>query len=749
MKKEKAVINNKPLQHLFHAISDSSVFDGNISIGTYSKKELTTESLNPAELNTYENEASTVNKTLDNIFKTATESMSKEGLQYTFTPAQKEAARLALIGAMNEDLFEKNAGTKHSEGRLNQINSYSTRSIGLENLQQVIPYEGKKLALEKFGSQELNNIVVNTVSLAVSAAAQDSFMSLVFPMVVVDPMQSHIATQVTYSIFGKGFERFSGNVDSRPAEYEMILNMYKKELYRSDYTKLLPVVGVKANKEDDSENLLVKAQFKVPEYRGTENCLIAPIKVGRRWDLIGGSQTAADLAKGVRDDSDVLDKTIKLNSIYLEASVGGEERYIKLDVTNTKGITFSPRNDGKGTWTTIAFGHNFKFNTSLAADFRSDYAETSKGKMFGDSVEEQILEVSVDLNVTIDIGDGSVTKSSGSMSLISVNKGGNEYKSPSDPVFKAAEALLAKIKVAGFLVDASVTNTNFRDKGIQGKVRSENYITGVGIKSSIGLTGEIDAAKKEGNSGDYDLFTIEEQSVYIDQQMGGNAITVLFNYIDNMRTHKDNNTLDQVTTETTAEHLVRPYLHEETIDLMKVVDSIKSSERMEDIRSALINMIRFRAIKMDRESNYRDAVRYRFKTIKRTLVAMCDTEIASILTCNDGKNGQNNRIPLTDSIDLIVAESFYPEFAGKLIISYVTPEDNNNGNIPVLNVGALLYSPMLNYTIAVKDRAGASVKELHNILRFEHLINLPIFTVFNVENTYEALEKIAFHTIAK
>lgn len=745
---------NKTLEHFFNAIKTSKIGTKN-SIATEhyvksildpsSSKDASTASLASEEKANFDIE-------LDNVFKLATESLNKEGKKYNFSNAQKEAAKFAYILASDPKTSVNSIG-KFNPSTENSIsvdnNSYKTQSIGLERLQDFLPNKDTiVLASEKFGGQELNNIVINTVSLAVSAAAQDSFMELVFPMVVMDPRQSHMVTHVTYSEFGRGFKRFSGNGHKQP-RHEMVLNMYKKELYEGDYIKLLPVVGVKANGSDDTHVLLDQAVFQM-SYRDVEKCNIAPLRINKKVDLIGVSQTAADLANGVRDDSDVLDKTIKLNSIFLEGEVAGEKRYIKFDVSNYKGTTFSHRNDGMIDNVSVAFMHEMKINPKTAADFRPDFEAATKGKMFGDTAPDYILGVNVAMNIVVSIGEAMVMSSSGTIALTSVKTpDGALITDSADPKFKEAEALLEKVKVAGFLLDATVTNTNFRDKGIQGYVKGESYSIGIGLKSSIGLTSEIEIAKKEGNQSDYDLFTIEEQTVYIDQQMGGDAVTTLFNFIDQMRAHKEANTLEDVRTKTPSHHFIRPYFSEHDLDLLKIVDSLKSTERMSDIREAILNKIRFQAIKMDRDSNYRDAVKYKFKTTKRTLVAMCDTEIASILTANDGTSSVNSRIPLTNNIDLIVAESYYPEFRNKLILSYVTPEDNDKNVIPELNVGACVYSPMLNYTIDQKERSQASVKELHNILRFEHIINLPVFTVFHINNVDDAIEKISVHTLAK
>lgn len=741
---------SKKLGHLFASLKDPSIS----KIGQSSISSLATESRSS---DTYKTQLDAISNDMNSVFKATDASMakySKSGvITEQFSPVQKKLAtmayELAAKGVAGIDMVGSVDVSKDGIKTVATERFFHTNSVDARSL---MPDSFKTLATEKFGSQELNNLITNTVTLAVAASGQSQFDALIFPIVPVDPLVNRHLTTVNYSTFGRPFNRFSGDVNQNQdnEEFELVLSLYKKERFKDDYIAVKPVVGKKQNKIDDAEIMVVGASQTIDSYKGYKDVTIAPFKVGKKIDIIGASQCEAELANKTRDYTDVLDRAIKLDSLYLASSEAGvANKYIKLDARHSKNITFTKREEGSGTDVSVAFTKEYTINTLTAVDFRSkDGNDASKGKFFGDSgVDDLNIVFNVVFNCTIDKGKDRITSSTGDLMIVDVYKNGKKL-AYDDPDFKKAEGYLNKLSVVGFYIEATLTNSNFKDKGIQGFVKSETYATTIGNKTSIGLTGEIQP--KEGNQSDYDLFTIEAQATYVEQQMSGDAVTKLLDYVQILKEAADINALDTFKADNLSEHFVVPYYQEVDVDLTKVVDSVKSSERLEDIRAALLNMIRYYVNIMDIKSSYRNAVQEVFKSPKRCVAAMVNSELAMLLNGDCGAGNISNRIPLTPDVDLIVAQSLYEnEFQDKIILSYVTPDFNTAEGTPFLNVAHTLYAPMQNYTLDFMIRNSGSVKELHNILRYEHIFNLPIFTVFNVSGVSKTLQKCIHFTQVK
>lgn len=736
---------NPAIHSFYEAVRNSNLAQGK-NEGLSSFGEIATESHSGADVQRINQHTSNGKEIIAQLFKTADESLAKAGHTLAteshngsaFSPRQVKAVEAALKLCMAPEDKIARIGKESLQKGITEIasESYTLPGVSAGHYATAKLRDGMEiLATEKFSGQEINNVIVNTISLAASAAAQDPFQELVFPMVVMDPLTSHLSTQVTYSLFGQGYTRTSG-APVKQDKHELLLNLYKKEKYMHDKMTVLPVADANGAGQIPAQ-LLEDAAYTVPTYRGQNNVLVAPYRFGEKIDLIYLSRTAADLAKGQTDDTDVIDKHIALSKLYLEFDEGGK-KYVEIDTSNEGRNTFNPIVTGNSSDTVLNFTKRMSLNTAKVKEFKN-----GTDGLFGAAVDEQILTFDLSVNITVDLAHGNVITSNAGATLVEVTKDAKTFDKPESAEFKAARELMKKFNVAGYILKATITNSNFKDFGIEGLIQGEAYAFGAGLKDSIGLKAEVDFAMKEGTDNNYTGFTIEQQSIYINQQMGAHAVYALMNFVKTLREAKEQGTLEKITTRTCAEHYVRPYYEHVNLDLTTIVDSIKSQERSEDLRRAILDNIRLKAIKMDIDSNYINAVNYRFKSGKRTLVVMTDYYIASVLTADDGTGSVSERIKLTQDIDLIVAPSLYEDFRGKMLISYVTPEDNAKGHVPVLNVGFATYAPTFNYTVNQKEYNGGIVKLLYNVLRFEHYINLPIFLEFTVTNVDKALEKIA------
>ena len=91
--------------------------------------------------------------------------------------------------------------------------------------------------------------------------------------------------------------------------------------------------------------------------------------------------------------------------------------------------------------------------------------------------------------------------------------------------------------------------------------------------------------------------------------MAQNAVTTLINHFNAMDQYVSNaTTLSALSTQDMCVHYVNPTKITESHDLSAVVDSLTSTNRKQDIRAALINILTSTVLKMAIDSNYMLAI---------------------------------------------------------------------------------------------------------------------------------------------
>jgi hypothetical protein len=176
-----------------------------------------------------------------------------------------------------------------------------------------------------------------------------------------------------------------------------------------------------------------------------------------------------------------------------------------------------------------------------------------------------------------------------------------------------------------------------------------------------------------------------------------------------------------------SQYFVNNYFREENLDLAAVVDTTRSSERIEDIRAGLVNKIRQIVTDMILNSNYkiaRDTLGY---------TGPIDVLIGMDLGLKLQIFGDTKQEMVGD-LRFNYAGTPFDEMKDRIVISLGVRNGNVNKQIDPLNFGVCLWSPEL--VINTKKTIGEGVRtEVSTFPRFLHYINLPILAVLNVTNT--------------
>jgi hypothetical protein len=183
---------------------------------------------------------------------------------------------------------------------------------------------------------------------------------------------------------------------------------------------------------------------------------------------------------------------------------------------------------------------------------------------------------------------------------------------------------------------------------------------------------------------------------------------------------------------------VIPTFFSETIDMTKVVDSLKSSERASDMQEALVAKVRDFVFRMYRDSQYKAAADALYGGVAPTPTVIIGTDpvLARYLTVTGDLRtvGGNFEVRVVSTLDYRVS--------GKIFISFGVFDENRNTQPNPLNFGNMAWAPEVTVSLPI-SRTGQISKETAVQPRFLHVVNCPVMTVLEVINVPDVTNKVA------
>ena len=188
-------------------------------------------------------------------------------------------------------------------------------------------------------------------------------------------------------------------------------------------------------------------------------------------------------------------------------------------------------------------------------------------------------------------------------------------------------------------------------------------------------------------------------------------------------------------------YYVKPTYFSEALNLESTVDSRTSHERLKDIRSSLVEKVRFYANEMYRNSEYQAAAQVLTGNVgfKPTVIVGTDPVIANYL------NSDGELRTLGEQFDLMVVSTLDARVKGKMYISFGVFDSNRNTAINPLNSGNMLYAAEIVSNLPVA-RDGQTSNETMVTPRFLHVWNLPVMTELTVTGLPQVINKVTVNT---
>lgn len=667
-----------------------------------------------------------LNEIVDNTIEAVVS--NEENQELNFNPSQLRAAKLVAAMAMNPTATRENLHNLKAVDVKNVVGTVDGHDLGLEDMM-----EASDISMEAFDGQTLNSAVYFSVVYNLLASKQDAFGEAFFPTITIDPTSSGASIEAKvinlYDEFTRGV---SGSSDKNKFNKRSIVKaVVDPNILTVVKNKVVPVLRT------ENEAVLDKDLHSTNKEKG-EEIKTAPLKFGKTISLLGVSQTDAQIAKGVMDNTDSLDRRVQMQDVFFDIT-GKDGDDVELTETFKVNISSMPHSN----FTYLTQGHNK--GLSLTFDTDGIVLNTSNSKLWNGAGSVALAQLPANHNVRLNVilhGDGNVHLGdiavySSAFNIVEITDGGGNRLATDSPIYAQIAEVINTFKPRAYSVEAYTTNSNIRQRGQLVGVDIHNQIYTVPLRSGITVLKTVG----NNNDTDNDATYLASQITFTGIMLSLNAVNTLVNFADTLRNMTLNGSVKDIAILGVSRFFVDAYYNEINYDITANVDSRRSGERSDDIKEALIARIRDEVTKMYVQSNYGIAksIIPGSASAKTLVVIGTDTRISQLLT--NGDLYGNPSINIGTQFEVKIVSTMNPMVAGKMYMTFGDNTATKNEKVNPLGFGCTFWSPELSLDV-VANRGGSIVRELSTMPRFMHVAQLPIMSIINVTGITDSLGKI-------
>lgn len=614
-----------------------------------------------------------------------------------------------------------------------QVLSSKLRPVGNDSIIMVSGVadgfaERPQIATEAYDERDNRNAQLYSIIYNLLASRQDDFGETFFPTIVVNP--NEVGVTLSAKLFYV-FNDFKRSVTGSLANYarKSVIRAYADaEILKNELTRAIPVLRNGGGSDDNSDKFVPVAS--VPSWSvsvgNSVTVQTGAVKVDTKIDLIGISQTNELLNSGIMGPSDTLDTYIKLESVFVKVTDGTATDVIRIQVDEKPGSTFTYAPQGNYRRMLLAMDSD----ALVLDDQTKDVTGVAPASLPELATYKARIQLSISGNVSLDKGDCLV--SGGTMGLVALRNASDQLIGGS--TFDTLAAKIATAEVVGYTITAFRANSNIRQRGQLLDSQVEYRVIPVPYRSPLSIIMPVVNATGDDNSALQTLITttgIRVSNEAVSSLLRAQASLKSYSPVANA-----NGDLPEINA---FGHLyVKPIYFEDNISLPVTIDSLKSHEKIKDIRAALVEKIRYFANEMYRSSEYKAAAAVLTGNtgFKPTVLVGTDPVIYNYLLVDGDLR------TLGETFDIRVVSTLDHRVSGKIFLSFGVFDSSRNTGINPLNFGNMLWSPELTVVMPV-SRDGQVSKELIVAPRFLHNVNLPMMTVLNVSGLPEVTGKIS------
>lgn len=675
-----------------------------------------TESLTPnaeAELSTaFSDLAATMESIAENFTV-----RKADGQELPLTAAGREAAIVAGMVAADPIKFVKQKPTMPSMESAVVVDNGTGDFI-----ERMVP------SSEAYDETELRNTTVYSILYNAVHGAQDEFAETFFPTVTVPADQAGYTISMNIIRVAEDRRRQVSGARDDFGFRNVIHAVIDPEILRNDQTLIVPVFS------DESKGFFVDETVfpsRVVDLEG-ESIKTSALAFGKKFSLLGISQTESLLQTGFLDITDAIDSGLTLQNVYLK--VGNEVIRINTDGLPYTNFTYATQDNYRTmrlNWDTDTV------QLSKATKLVDGSDSTELAQLYGNDGKLVQLSFSISGSVNTQTGDCSLMAST--VSVHRVYDGATKLALDSGDG-KAIADKIATAELIGYDLHGYRTNTNLRQRGQLLDMTYQTQIYPVKTRAPITIPHPLTDASTN------DARDISALITTTGIRTTNAAIDELFRIADLLREHANNEIVisESPTVLGIAHGPVKAFFEEDVIDVLAEINSVKSHEKAADIQAVLISKLRDVAYRMYRDSGYKaaaDALNGG-KSNPPTVIIGTDPVIARYLMVNGDLR------TLGADFNFKIVTTLNKKVAGRIFMSFTDEERAKAGQPNPLGFGNMAWRPELVMNFPIHYN-GANSKQIMVQPSFRHTCNLPVLAVFEVKGLSDtAAMKVTIDTTA-
>lgn len=592
----------------------------------------------------------------------------------------------------------------------------------------VVVENTSRVSIENFDNAKFEQYKTATIEFNYRAAKQSEVGRIFFPMIVCTPEQSLFKAEITLAAMGKS--KSHNNSELFEQELISLQESYRDgSLFEDETLKLVPFVAedkVDHNWFADKS----KVASEIAKVEGTE-FNTRSLRPGQTVDLIGVSQHPGRLADGEATQNTQIAPNVKLKHVDIEVKTATASTVIRVPMTDVPGSDFAyHQGAGSDRYMTLSLLNQ----NAIKVDDKSDIFKPARD--IGASVYWKF-----DFTGRVEIARGNL-KVNGDIEIGEVRDASGEVK---DIDFEITE-----VNFVGYAVDARASNT---DLAIMGDLVScykyfEHYR--VGLRSPIAAHTSL--VKSGNNPG---TMTPQEKlkviTEFVRSQMDNDAHKEIDRYMASMASTHDHRLtsgslvgriFECEAVRGVAAKILTPIKLVTEIDMKQFVNTLKSSERLEDVKGAFVAKLIAVVTRLDQDSGFSLACKsygYGDENFKPLAKILTSRRLASLMMVNGDTR------TLGPEFDHVVAKTDRTAFYDRIVVQLSAPQ-RRVGEFDPLVGGNCIYIPEFVGEFPLK-RGQSTLLETAVQPQYLHIINVPVFADIRVKHVDEFFgEKASVNT---
>jgi hypothetical protein len=576
---------------------------------------------------------------------------------------------------------------------------------------------------EAFMNYDLENSRIFSTLFNYSIVDFDDFTRTFWRPVTMSPDSSFVELLINVLTVFNGYEH---NQDAKAKDWRrhnLVRAIADHTILHTNLTQAIP------SKNSQNAEFFMTRVAEQDILQADRPITTAPLLMGvDNLDYIGLCMPDWLVKSGTLDQRDNLDPGVQLSKLYLAL----ETDVIEFNVLNMPYTEFNaaPQGDRQKetlNWTTSALPVKATTKNVDGSDL-VDLASVVTGQLS--------LEVRIDVFAEINLETGELSVSTGRAPSIRTLLDSDGVRiAPTDSRYTAIADKLKAAKEVGFTLRAFRSNADRRQRGQLINIRqfAENVV--------VPWRDPIAAERPAAGATDQDTADLTALMSATRIRIMNEGITALFDTEEVLAaTVVDPEQYDSFSAPSTlgvGRHYVLPYYHHEELDMLKIVDSLKSSERNADIQAAIVSTLRNRLAHAYTDSQYKAASdALSGGTAPKPKVALVTDPVTARYIIEPGE------LRTMVDFELIVVPVLDYRMRGKIKMVFIT--DDGGTDVNYLNFGYLFWSPE-HVLVANLMRTGAYNRETQVQPRYRHYCACPIMVSIDVTNIAEALKKITLN----